>query len=350
MTSHADTGIYYPVEDVLYQIGGHEEDREEHGGTYDHGVVVDLDRAHELLADAGNGEDGLDDQGPREQGGGEGHDDGYERDHGVPQHMPGDDRDLAQALGPGQGHVVLAKNLQHLGSGEGRHDGGDFYGEYDRGQYGVPPALEEGRGEESQLEREPVLRQRREHEVGNGDAKHGQERCPAVRKAVVPDGADDAEQQTPYHPQDHRLSAQESGDRQPLQDDLHDGLTTVLVGVPEVSLHQIAHVPGVLHQQGVVQTILGLDLRPRLGRELLVVERRAGQELHKEPGRRGDNQQDDEGVDEALERIFKHYSSPCRDARRTREGPAPEAYADPSRHEPSPWASCSPTSPLCSHT
>src|ERR687898_2370501 len=35
MPGHADTGINYPVEDVLYQVGDHEEDREEHGGSYD---------------------------------------------------------------------------------------------------------------------------------------------------------------------------------------------------------------------------------------------------------------------------------------------------------------------------
>src|SRR5918995_849036 len=167
MPAHAYAGIYYPIEDVLYEVGSHEKHREQYGGAHDDREVLLEDRTNELLAEARYGEDRLDYQEPRYQGGGEGEQDGNERDHRVPEHVLEDDRQPAQALGLGERHVVLAEDLEHLCPRKGGDDGGDDGGEHERGQHGVPPALEEGYGEDPQLQREPVLGQRREHEIRN---------------------------------------------------------------------------------------------------------------------------------------------------------------------------------------
>src|SRR5215213_7416595 len=158
MPAHAYAGVYYPIEDVLQEVGTHKKHRIQYGGAHDDREVLLEDRTHELLAEAWYGEDRLDYQGPRYHGGGQGEHDGDERDHGVPEYVSHDDSEPAQPLGLGERHVVLAENLEHLRPRKGGDDGSDEGGEHERGQHGVPPALEEGYGEEPQLQTQPVLR------------------------------------------------------------------------------------------------------------------------------------------------------------------------------------------------
>src|SRR5918999_1633135 len=164
MPGHAYAGINYPIEDVLYEVGGHEKHREQNGGAHDDREVLLEDRTHELLAEARYGEDRLDYQEPRYHGGGEGEQDGNERDHRVPEHVLEDDRQPAQTLGLGQ-----------------------------------------------------------RHEVGDGDAEHCQKRSSAIPETVLLEGAYDAEDQTHHQPYDDRLGPQKNGDGQPLQDDVGHG-------------------------------------------------------------------------------------------------------------------------------
>src|SRR5215213_1774992 len=208
MPAHAYAGVYYPIEDVLQEVGTHKKHRVQYGGAHDDREVLLEDRTHKLLAEARYGEYRLDYQGPRYQGGGEGEHDGDERDHGVPEHVPEDDREPTQALSLGERHVVLTQHLEHLRPREGGYDGGNNGGEHERGQHGVPPALEEGNREDPELQTQPVLRQRREHEVGNRDAEHSQERCPAVPDAVLLEGAHDTEEEPHHQPDDDRLGPQ----------------------------------------------------------------------------------------------------------------------------------------------
>src|SRR5215207_3924545 len=168
----ADTGVYDPVQDVLYQEGDYEHDGEEQRRAQDHRVVVDDDRVHELVTDAGHREDLLDHQRTGYYVDGQRRHDGDERDQGVAQDVPYDHRQAGESLGFRQGDVVLPHYLQHLRPDEPRNRRDDEDREGQRGQNGVHPAPPESYREQPQLQPEPALQDGSEHETRYGDAQH----------------------------------------------------------------------------------------------------------------------------------------------------------------------------------
>ena len=89
----------------------------------DHRVVALVDRVEEEAAHAGQAEDLLDDHGAAEDLRDLEAEHGDHGDHRVLEAVLEHHHALAQPLGPGGAHVVLAQHLEEHGAGEA-HDGG----------------------------------------------------------------------------------------------------------------------------------------------------------------------------------------------------------------------------------
>src|SRR5262252_7117001 len=107
ISAQPDPRVQDRVRDVHDQVDDDEDDREEEDASLQHRVVTVEDRVLEPAADAGPREDGLGENGSREQEAGLEADDRRDRQHGVPEHVPGVDRVRREALGPRRAYVVL---------------------------------------------------------------------------------------------------------------------------------------------------------------------------------------------------------------------------------------------------
>ena len=123
-----------------------EVDQHEAGGHHQHAAldqqdVAGRDGGDQHPADAGPLEDGLDVDGTAQDEAGLDADDRHDVDQRVHEGVAVDDPALAQALGAGGPHVVLAQHLEHVGAGQpGDHARGDD-GERQGRQRQVPEQL-----------------------------------------------------------------------------------------------------------------------------------------------------------------------------------------------------------------
>ena len=114
--------VEHGVQQVGDQVDEDERDADDQGEALHDGVVARRDRVVQRLADAGQREDRLGEDRPAEQGAERQPDDGDDREQGAAQGVAADDRELAEALGPGGADVVLTEHVEQARAG---HPGDD---------------------------------------------------------------------------------------------------------------------------------------------------------------------------------------------------------------------------------
>ena len=112
------------VQDVGDQVAEQGQDRKEGHIEHREGNVARHHRVVGGVADAGDREERLGDQRPREQSGKRAADDGHERDQGVAEGVMVDDLALGQPLGARRPDIVGVQDLEHIGTGVA-HQGTD---------------------------------------------------------------------------------------------------------------------------------------------------------------------------------------------------------------------------------
>src|SRR5579862_4287766 len=106
-----DPWVEYRVRDVGEEVAGHDHEREDQRDPLDEGKVVVADGGYQVVADALDLEDGLDDGRRADQPAQVQPDEGDEGEQGVPQCVPDEDSPRRDALGLGGDDVVLALHL-----------------------------------------------------------------------------------------------------------------------------------------------------------------------------------------------------------------------------------------------
>ena len=220
--------------------------------------------------------------------------------------------ELAQALGPGGGDVVLLQHIQHLGADEPGEHGGGAEGQGDRGQHGAGPAGPEGHRQDAPLQTHEVLQQGGHHEVGHTDAQHGNDHGEIVNAAVMLPGGYDTQRQAHQKSQQHRLDTNEQGGTQPAEDDVGHRTAGVEERGTQVAPDQVAQVLDILYRNRIIEAVLFQHLFLLLGGEIveaLGIEGGTGELLHQEEGDGDDNEESENEIYQTFADIFQHSDS-----------------------------------------
>ena len=185
---------------------------EEEDDGLDDGEVVLADAFPGEVADAGEVEDALDDDGAAEHEAELDGGDGDDRHGGVPQGVLEDDAGAGEASGAGGADVVGGHGVDHAGPGEA-HEGGDRgEAEDEAGEEVSGPVVEPGDGEPLELEAEADDEEKGEPEAGQGLADEGDEGDELVDGAAFVQGGDDAEGDGDEHGEGEADEAEGDGD------------------------------------------------------------------------------------------------------------------------------------------
>ena len=134
MLTRPDPRVDEGVGDVDDQVDEDEDDRDEQNSALQDGVVPAPDRIDEPGAHPGKGEDRLGEHCSRQEQAGLEPDDGDDRQHRVPQHMPRVDLTRRKPLGAGDPDVVLVLHVENGCAGDARDDRERDRAERDRRQ------------------------------------------------------------------------------------------------------------------------------------------------------------------------------------------------------------------------
>src|SRR5262245_55202047 len=243
----ADPRIQPGVGQIHDQVERHQGHGHRHHVRLHDRIVTEEDRLHRQPAHAGEREDGLHDDGAREQ---RPELPTYQRDHRderVLQRVLVDDDALAQALGPRRAHVVLAQHLEERGARHAHGGGGEPEPEHGGGEEELleirPRIVPEARVPEGRDPAEPDRREgddeRAEPEVGEGQPGDGSHPTRVVRGLVLPGGRDDADGNGDDQPEDQREHRELDRDRNGLLESHRDRL----VGEDGITGAQAHHLP-----------------------------------------------------------------------------------------------------------
>src|SRR5690606_9889061 len=198
----------------------HGEDQHHHHALH-HDQIALGDGLEDQSAEAGQGEDVLDDDAARQQEGKLKAEDGQDRDPGVAQGVSPQGLVDAQALGAGGADIVLVHGVEQGGAQDARQNGGlrrgQSHGGQDQGLEGGPeagaPAGEAARREPAQVHREQQDQQHGDPEVGQGDPDLGHADQAGVDGGSPAAGGGDADGQGDQQRQDGGHQGQRRGDR-----------------------------------------------------------------------------------------------------------------------------------------
>ena len=318
--------VDHAVQQVDDQVDHHVDHADDQPHPHHAGQVEVGRRLVGVGAHAGPREDLLHQHGAREQRAERQPHHGQDRDERGPQHVAQQHRATGQALRPGRAHVVLVEHLQHGRAGEPRqqpdgverqhqgrqHEVRDGVGERrplpgQQGVHRVEAGHSGGRGvggrepsgarREVELVGEDVERDHRQPERRHGDAHHRHQAQRAVGEVPAPHGRDDPEADADEDRRHDRADGDLQG-RGHRGGQVRDHRAVRLLGLAEVTVHEVGEVGQVLRGQRPVEPVVGAVGRHdrRVGRGLLPQVRRhrvAGHEVrqHERHQRDADDEQ-----------------------------------------------------------
>ena len=258
------------------------------------------DALHELLAQAGDAKDVLDDQHADQDADHGGAQDADHRHQGIAQGVPERHDPLAQALGAGGTDVVLLDDLEHAGAG----DAGDLPGGVEPDRQGRQPELTDGAvgagphrrvgdgasGHAAQEVGEDHDAQPGDHEARHRVADHREAGEEVVDPGVLADGGEDTEGHSDADGDDQRSPPELAADAQLAEHERGDLLATDVEGDPEVAMDRPLEEVPVLDQHRLVQPVLMEEELQRPAVHPLADEGVAGEGV--------DHHEDDEGDDQ----------------------------------------------------
>ena len=208
--------------------------QDEHGALDDRDVAR-VDRRQQLVADARQPEDLLDDHGDAQQRSQVQCHRGDQAEHGVAHHVMGQDPPLAQPLGPSRGDVVLAAHLaDQVGAQQARVEAQQAQGDRHRRQrQGLDVAAQAlarrhppKRRQPVELHGEDVHEHERQDVVGHRQAGHAQDHARTVEQPVGSAGRQQRDGNREHQrdqqgirdqlERDRQVAAQNRGDAWPL--------------------------------------------------------------------------------------------------------------------------------------
>src|SRR5712692_3481971 len=297
----ADPRVDDRVEDVHEKVDDDDHRAaQEHDGL-DDGEIPEGDPLVEQAADAGPGEDGLDDDRDVDH---EDEVDPRERQHGdqrVLERVLGDDERLRQPLDARELHVLRAEDLEHGRARQPHVRGREVPAQRERGHEhvrgrararGRQPAEVHGE-EEDHEEPDPEGRER--------EPEEREELARAVPPAVHPHRRDDARRDPDHEREEHRDRREQEGVGQARAVELED-VGPVVERLAEVAASEVGEEAPVLHPERLVEAELLPDrrqvvgARPGLGEE----HGRVAGDAHEDEDRQREEEERDEGEAHAL--------------------------------------------------
>ncbi len=258
------------IEDRVDEVDGEVDDDVAGGGdeddALDQRVVPLVDRVDRQPPEAGDDEDLLGDDGPRDQRAELQADHRRDRDQAVADGVDADDAPLRQPLRPRRPDVVGRERVEHRGAHLPHQHGRQRRAEHERGQEHVPQVLDgivpqshvparrepaELDGEEDDQEQaQPEMRHRQPDERGG--------RRRVVGGLAAPHRGDHPRSDAEQRPEQHREAGELQRDRQPGHDRVRDRELPLVE--PEVALERKPGPAPVLHRQRLVEPVLVADL------------------------------------------------------------------------------------------
>ena len=280
-----------------------------------HECVVAVEGAFdEVLAKAGNVENGLDDERPGDQPGDGRPHEADDRQQPAAQRVFEDDPQAGGALGLGRADVILREDVEHPAAREPRNVRRVKEPKRHRRQHHVAGkklvAVEStpaGGREPAKLQRENQHEQRPHHERRQANADHRQRRGDVVDVRVGAQRGDDPEQNAQAKRDAHRKEAELGRHGKFLADDFADSAVRVF---ERLQRGQVGDVLDELFVQRLVEVELFVQQLANLGGHLFVlVERPArSQAAHEERHRRYAKQNRD-GLEQSAEDELEHRVS-----------------------------------------
>src|SRR5215475_717659 len=284
--SAAGTDMTNPwVEHTVSQIGeqvgeDHGDAEDEHDALDDRDVPV-ADRLQQLLPDAGQREDLLDDHRRPDQRRDVKADDREQADERVPQCVPGEDAPLTDALRPRGDDVVLGLHLlQQVGAQEPGVEADERQSQDDAGQRELVHVAEDRRRrrvdgrEDRQVDGEDNHQEEGQHIGRDGDTAHRQHHVEPVEDPARPTGAEHGQRDRHHERDDQGEDHQFQRHWQPLAEDRRDRLRAGDRG-DEVAVHHSAEPVPVAGPQRLVEMQLDAE-RPELFRRRVDAEQCRG--------------------------------------------------------------------------
>ena len=301
------------VQDVNDDVGNNDEGRQQNRGAHDHHVVTVGDGRHEVTAQAGDGEDLLDDEGTGHQTCQHGADIGDNRQDGVAQGVLEQDLHAGNALGAGGAHVILTHDVQQTGTHQAGDVGGGVNSQRRHGHDVGRRLIQTDGGQNFQIHAEGV----KQHDAGN-----------KARDSDAAGGEDNNKVVSPFSSVIRRQTAQRNADaqgdqngqtggagrhRQLGEDDLVDGTAALFQAQAHIAVDKAVHVVEVLHTQGLVQAVFfGQSLLGCFTDGLFRHERAAGDQVHDEKGKGRDDEHAENAHCHALDDVLRHGLVPLR--------------------------------------
>ena len=223
--------------------------------------------------------------------------------------MAEDQRRAGNALALGQQHVIGIQNFDHLTAGKAGNGGHGKHRQRNAGQNaGTKHILgREQHREPLQLEAEGVAQRQCEH---IGRHRHTDDRDDggqSVENGIPLESGNDAQDQTHDGTQRDSHAAHADGDGQTGLDQLGDGcILGDIVADAEVTAQHVGYIAEELYIDGLIQTVLCVQGCAHFRRQLFIVERRTGHQLHEDEQHQQDGQQRKQRSDDTLERVFFH--------------------------------------------
>ncbi|MNS45430.1 hypothetical protein D3C72_778970 [compost metagenome] len=174
-----------------------------------------------------------------------------------------------QPLGAGGTDEVGVHGLNHAATHDAG-DGGDVvhhHAEHRQHHELHPAPLPASRREPAQIDTEEEHQQGCQHEARDHHPCHGRRHQQIVDEGVLFQGRNGAERNPQRDRQQEGDRANLGGDRQRLTHQIIDGEVLVLEGGPQIALDQVAQIGEVLHADGLVQAIFGLDVGKHFRRQ-----------------------------------------------------------------------------------
>lgn len=295
-------------------VGGvsEEVERAEEGAIHDddaaeeEDVAVD-DGVDEEASGAGQIEHGFDHDGPGEEVGSEGAEEGDDGEDGDFEGVAVGDGAFGEAFGAGGSDEVLSEDFEEGGAGEACDVGDGGSGEGESGEDDALRGVPATDGKERKFDGEEEGEQGACDEHGKAQQGEGGEHGGGIGPRAFAGGGEGAEPDTGAGGHEESGEAEGEGDGQALSDEFVDGAVAVFGGDAELSGGEVGEVTDELGGDGAIELVFGGELLLDDGREFAFTgERTARREADEQEGDRDDAQQDREGASDAAEEEREH--------------------------------------------
>ena len=294
--AEADAGVHPCDEDIREEVHEDEQGGVEHRGGEDERVVAVEDSADEVLAEAWEVIDFLDDEGSGGDAGEGWSEEGGDWEEAVAERVAENDLPARDAFGAGGADIVLAEDFEHAAAGEPGNVGG--VGKSHGGGREDPVGWLEPSGdiEEPPFEAEDGDEDGAHDKGGEADADHGEGHGAEVEPCVAADGGDDACGETDGEGDGESGRSDDERDREGIADDLGVPHALILHGESEIAAGVGREGLPVLDRERFVEAVLafqfGADVRVHA---FFRGEGIAGREAHHEE-RHGEDREEDGGT------------------------------------------------------